>query len=188
MLSFHKADLGMDRNERHSYNCSSYSWGKKHRSRQGIQRVISWLEDPEDPEASGVDSLTFDWSPLRFYAFLPFSIISDVFKNEGRECRWYLGCTILVNQTWIPLIFKMLTDAPVALTYRKHLLHLSYYSQTLHPIWRKVYHLAGSSHKTAGYLKKLPASSKHHENPQQGKDIRAQCTNSRSIAYKGIQY
>lgn len=50
---------------------------------------------------------------------------------------------------------------------------------TLDPIWRKidllVFHLAGSSQKTAGHLKKLQALSKHHGNPQQGKDIRATC-------------
>ena len=70
------------------------------------------------------------------------------------------------NQPWFPLIFKMLTDALVLLTSRKHLLHLSQHPQTVHSIWRKmdllVCHLAGSSQKTAGYLKKLQASSKHH--------------------------
>ena len=80
----------------------------------------------------------------------------------------------------------MLTDAPVLLTSRKHLLHLTQHPQTLHPIWRKidllVFHLAGSSQKTASYLKNLQASSKHHGDPQRGKDIRA-TYNSRGIAY-----
>ena len=57
-------------------------------------------------------------------------------------------------------------------------------------MWRKidllVFYLAGSSQKTAGYLKKLQTLSKYHGNPQQGKDIRATCSNFRSIADKGI--
>ena len=63
-----------------------------------------------------------------------------------------------LSQPWFPLIFKILPDVPVLLTFRKHLLHLPQYPQTLHSIWRKVdllvFHLVGSSKKTAGYLKK----------------------------------
>ena len=28
----HKANLGMGRKKRHSYNCSSYTWSNEHRS------------------------------------------------------------------------------------------------------------------------------------------------------------
>ena len=38
-----------------------------------------------DPEASGVDALTADWSSLRFYAFPPFSIILKVLKKIKTE-------------------------------------------------------------------------------------------------------
>ena len=69
----------------------------------------------------------------------------------------------------------MVTDAPVLLTSRKHLLHLPQHPQTMHHIWRNIdllaCHLAGSSQKTAGYLKKLQASFKQNGDPKQGKYI-----------------
>ena len=128
---------------------------------------------------------------LRFCAFPPFSIIPKVFKKiKAENAEGILIVLFWPNQPWFPLIFKMLADSPVLLTSRKHMLHLPQHPQTLHPIWRKidllVCHLAGSSQKTAGYLKKPQASSKHHGDRQQGKYIRATCTDSRSIAYKRI--
>ena len=91
------------------------------------------------------------------------------------------------NQPWFPLVFKMLTDASVLLTSRKHLLHLPEHPETLHPIWRKmnllICHLAGSSQKTVGYLKKLHASPKLPGDHQQSKDIRATCTSSQFSHY-----
>ena len=147
----------------------------------------AYLSCKPEPKASGLDSLTADWSSLRIYAFPPSSVIPKVLKKVKTEnAEGILVVTFWPNQPWSPLAFKILTDAPALLTSRKHLLHLPQHQQTLHPIWRKidllVYHLANSSQKTANYLKKLQASSKHHGNSQQGKDIRAICTNSRSIS------
>ena len=144
-----------------------------------------------DPETSGVDALTADWSSLRFYAFPPFSIIPKVLKKIKTEnAEGILVVPFWPNQPWFPLVFKMLTDAPVLLTSRKHLLHLPQHPETVHPIWRKINllicHLAGSSQKAVGYLEKLQASSKLPRDHQQSKDIRATCTSSHTIAYNGI--
>ena len=98
------------------------------------------------------------------WAFPPFSIIPEVLKKINADnADGILAVPSWPNQPWFSLIFKMLTDAPVLLTLRKHLLHLPKHLQTLHSIWRKkdllVCHLAGFSQKTAGYLKKL----RHHQ-------------------------
>ena len=65
-----------------------------------------------DPEASGVDSLTVDWSSQRFYAFPPFSIITNVLKKIKSEENTddILVVPFWPNQPWFPLLFKMLTD------------------------------------------------------------------------------
>ena len=145
------------------------------------------------PEAPGVDSLTADWNSLRFYVFPPFSIIwrKVLKKIKVEDAEDILVAPFWLNQPRFPLIFKMLTDAPILLISRKNLLHLPQHPQTLHLIWRKVdllaCHLAGSSQKTAGYLSSEEATGIIEASwRSEGKDIRATCTNSPSIAYKRI--
>ena len=71
----------------------------------------------EDLEASDVDSLSADWSSLRFYALPPFSIVLKVLKKiKAGDAEGILVVPFWPNQLWFPLIFKMLTDAPVLLT------------------------------------------------------------------------
>ena len=47
-----------------------------------LKPYISWKPDPE---ACHVDAFTLDWSNLVFYAFPPFSIISQVIKKIARQ-------------------------------------------------------------------------------------------------------
>ena len=55
-----------------------------------------------DPEASGADALTADWSSLRFFAFPPFSIIPKVLKkNRTENTEGYLGRTILAKSAMV---------------------------------------------------------------------------------------
>ena len=62
----------------------------------------SYYSYKPDPEASGVDALTADWSSLRLYAFPPFSIIPKVLSFfKDRQCRRYLGCTILAKSAMV---------------------------------------------------------------------------------------
>ena len=66
--------------------------------------------------------MTVDWSSLRFNAFPPFSIILKILKKIEAETA---DDTLTVpTKSWFPLILKMLTDAPVLLISRNHLLHL----------------------------------------------------------------
>ena len=127
------------------------------------QEFHTYYSYKPDPEASVLILLTVAWSSLRIYAFPPFSIIPKVLKKiKAKNAEGILVVSFWANQPWFPLIFKMLTVAPVLLTSKKHLLHLPQHPQTLHPIWRKidllVCHLAGSSQKIAGFLKKLQES------------------------------
>ena len=57
-------------------------------------------------------------------------------KIKAKNAEGILVVPYWPNQPWFPHIFKIMTDAPVLLTSRKHLLHLPQHPQTLHPIWR----------------------------------------------------
>ena len=62
-----------------------------------------------DPEASGVGSLTDNWSTLRFYAFPSFSIIPKVLKKiKAENAEGIVVVPFWLNQLWFPLIFKLM--------------------------------------------------------------------------------
>ena len=129
-----------------------------------------------DPEASGVNSLTIDWSFLRFFALPPFSIIPKDLKKLRLRMQTVsllyhsdqINHGFLLYWKWWLMYQFPLILGNIYYTYPQH-------PQTTHHIRRKIdllaCHLAGFSQKTAGYLKKLQASFKQNGDPKQGKDF-----------------
>ena len=103
-----------------------------------------------DSKAKAVDSFTVSWHSLKFYPFLPFSIISRTLKKIKAEiAEGLLVVPYWPNQVWFPVLFNMLIDIPILITSRKNLLKLAQYPDLVHPMWWNtdivVCNLAGSS-------------------------------------------
>ena len=120
-----------------------------------------------DPKAKAVDSFTVSWHSLKFYAFLPFSVISRTLKKiKAEKAEGILVVPYWPNQAWCLVLFKMLIDIPVLITSRKNLLKLPQYPELVHPMLRKidivVCHLSGLLQKAVELQSKLKTYWKHH--------------------------
>ena len=85
-------------------------------------------------KAKAVDSFTVSWHSLKFYAFLPFSIISRTLKKiRAEKAEGILVVPYWPNQALFPVSFKMLIDIPVLITSGKSFLKVLQYPELMHP-------------------------------------------------------
>ena len=110
-----------------------------------LKPYISWKPDPE---ACHVDAFTLDWSNIVFYAFPPFSIISQVIKKI--EVDGATGILIVPDwptQAWYPLLWRLLLAEPLRLNWQHDLVILPFRPGP-HPLGKKLQlmacHLCGT--------------------------------------------
>lgn len=99
------------------------------------EKFVSWFRDPE---AWKVDAFTLDWSPLKFYAFPPFSLILRTLQKIITDKAE--GIVIIPNwpsQPWYPLFHSLLISKPLIFSPSKDLL-LSIDRITPHPLWAQL--------------------------------------------------
>ena len=96
---------------------------------------VAWLPDPE---AKFIDAFTLDWANAMFYAFPPFSIVSQVLRKV--EFDGATGILVVPNwptQAWFPLLRQLLLAAPMTLKWKPDLVALPF-RQGQHPLGRKL--------------------------------------------------
>ena len=100
-----------------------------------LKPFVAWMPNPE---ASFTDAFTINWSDCLFYAFPPFSILSQVIKKI--EYDRATGILIVPNwptQAWFPLLHRLLLKEPLRLPWRGDLVSL-WFKQGPHPLGRKL--------------------------------------------------
>ena len=110
-----------------------------------LKPYVAWKPDPE---ACHVDAFTLDWSNVVFYAFPPFSIISQVIKKI--ELDGATGILIVPDwptQAWYPLLRRLLLADPLRLNWQHDLVILPFRTGP-HPLGKKLQlmacHLCGT--------------------------------------------
>lgn len=92
-----------------------------------------------DPETWAVDAFTIDWSVIKFYTFLPFSIIAAVLKKTKEDKA--TGICILTHwptQAWFPMVEKMAVCKSIVLPPSQSLLHLPTLPDQIHPLHKRL--------------------------------------------------
>lgn len=103
-------------------------------------KFISWRKDPD---AFGVDAFTIEWKKLKFYAFPPFSIISQVLqKIINEQAQGIVVVPYWPAQPWYPIYTSLLIRTPIFFKPSINLL-LSCDRSIPHPLWPKLTLVAG---------------------------------------------
>ena len=105
-----------------------------------------------DPEASAIDSFTFSWSTIKFYAFPPFAIIPNVLQKISSDNA--TGLLIVPNwpySPWYSLYNRMLISERIVIPSSKHLMLLPNHPQAVHPLHKSLQLLAGMISGTKDY-------------------------------------
>ena len=105
--------------------------------------------------------MTYDWSPLKGYAFPPFSLIAPVLKNIFQaKGDLVLVAPVWHAQPWWPALLNLLIKNPVTIPNSKHLLRDPASPLSIHPMYPRlhlaVFHLSGNSIKQKGFQRTLP--------------------------------
>lgn len=102
-------------------------------------KYVSWKQNPG---SIAVDAFTISWSPLKFYAFPPFSLISRTLNKilEDRA-EGILVVPFWSTQPWYPLFIGCLVSKPIFFRPSPKLL-LSPFRES-HPLWRRLTLVAG---------------------------------------------
>lgn len=92
-----------------------------------------------DPEATHIDAFSIDWGSMPFYAFPPFSCVSQCIQKIFQD----QACGILIvpnwpNQVWFPEVMQCSNMPHVLLPARKDLLFLPTHPSMCHPIWDRL--------------------------------------------------
>ena len=83
----------------------------------------------------GVDALTLTWTEHGFYAFPPFSLIPRCLqKISFDQAEGILIAPLWPTQPWFAKLLHMLTNCPLLLPRKKHLLTLIHKPQAQHPL------------------------------------------------------
>lgn len=100
-----------------------------------MDRYVSYKPDPE---AFAVDAFSMNWGNVEFYAFPPFSVITQVLMKIRQD----MGIGVVVvprwtTQVWWPLLNNLLIQEPVEME-GKELLTLPSHPGKLHPLHRSL--------------------------------------------------
>ena len=114
-----------------------------------------------DPEASAINAFGISWSNYSFYAFPPFSILPKVLqKIQSDKATGLLVIPKWPTQSWWPRVMRMLTQVPIQLPTKKHLLTQPSQPSLVHPLYPKLVLLlcqvSGDSLKTVDFHSRLP--------------------------------
>ena len=89
-----------------------------------------------DPHAFAVDAFTLRWEDLKFYAFLPFSVIATVLsKIENEESEGICVLPDWPTQSWYAKAFQMMRGQQIHLKASSDLLRLPSHPHEKHSIW-----------------------------------------------------
>ena len=92
-----------------------------------------------DPRAMYIVEFSLDCSYLKFYAFLPISVIPRVLlKVKQDSAKRIIVVPFWKTQVWYLVIFQMLVPTPILLDSRKSLLVLPQTTNQVHPMREKV--------------------------------------------------
>ena len=121
-----------------------------------------------DPRAMYIVEFSLDCSYLKFYAFLPISVIPRVLlKVKQDSTKRIIVVPFWKTQVWYLVIFQMLVPTPILLNSRKSLLVLPQTTNQVHPMWEKmnmlVVLLSVSSQKANHYQEMLLKSYQLYE-------------------------
>ena len=133
-----------------------------------IERYVSYQPDPK---AVAVDALLVNWEDYDvFYAFPPFSLITQVLQKIQRQR--VTGLLIVPDwptQIWYPKLMRMLINYPLLIPPAEKLLQLPYNPMKVHPLhqtmWLLACHLSGDVLKTRVFQSQLPSTSSSHGEP-----------------------
>ena len=91
-----------------------------------------------DPGAKFTDAFCFNWEPYFFYAFPPFSLISQCLKKiEEEKAMGVLIVPFRATQTWFSVLMNHLIDSPLVLPQSDNLILLPQTGEQ-HPLRRKM--------------------------------------------------
>ena len=86
-----------------------------------------------------IDAFSISWTDLKFYAFLPFSILGRVLAKVQQDGATGMLVTLLWStQPWFPQLLEMVIEHPRMLTPGKDLLQLQGKLDVLHPLHSKL--------------------------------------------------
>ena len=144
-----------------------------------------------DPEAFAVNAFHQTWVSHKFYAFPPFSIISQVLQKIQKECSEGL---VLVpkwpTQTWWSVAMQMLVQPPVMLPKSETTLFRPSNLQERHPLHQSLSlvlcHLSGDTLKAEAFRQQLQQSWRHHGSQEQGSSTQATWQSGNYTVVRGI--
>ena len=125
-----------------------------------IHPFVSWKPEPG---AWAIDAFSISWTDLKFYAFLPFSILGRVLAKVQQDgATGMLATPLWSPQPWFPQLLEMVIEHPRMLTPGKDLLQLQGKLDVLHPLHSKlsllVTIISGQHSKILAYRQQLHPS------------------------------
>jgi len=124
-------------------------------------KLTSYVSWKPDPQAFCTNAFSIDWNPLNFYAFPPFSVISQtVRKVADNRAEGIIIVPLWTTQPWFPVLMKMLVMNPILLPKRS--LYLPF-SKEEHPLQKNLRliacRLSGNNLRQKDFHQKLLKSS-----------------------------
>lgn len=94
------------------------------------ERYASWKLDPQ---SEIIDSFTFSWQKIDFYAFPPFCLVTKVLqKIKSDKAEGIIVVPYWPSQPWYPMYQKMITSREIIFEPNKSLLHSPF--REVHPL------------------------------------------------------
>ena len=153
-------------------------------------RVKPYVSYHPDPGALAVNAFHITWSDYRFYAFPPFSIISQVLQKILREKSEGL---VLIpkwpTQGGCGSAMRMLIQKPVVIPAHESTLYLPSDPKERHPLHQKMKllmcHLSGNNSRSKDFLQQLPTSCKIPGEQVPGNSMKVLCQNEDYTVVQG---
>ncbi|XP_046860900.1 uncharacterized protein LOC124454136 [Xenia sp. Carnegie-2017] len=154
-------------------------------------QVKPYVSYQPDPYAIAVNAFTISWANYTFYAFPPFSIVSQVLQKIVQEKS--TGLVLVPNwptQSWWPALMQMLIAHPVVLSRGRMTLTLPAHPDQIHPLHTKLElllcHLSGNSSLIEAFHQRLLKSSSSPGGPVPRSNILHTLTVGDNIAMQTI--
>lgn len=114
-----------------------------------------------DPGCMAVDAFSLNWHSLMFYAFPPFSVLTQTIqKIEKEEATGVLVVPNWPTQVWYPALMRLLIQHPLLISPDKSNLCLPCYLEEIHPLHKTlqllVCHVSGEASKRLAFQRRLP--------------------------------
>ena len=88
-----------------------------------------------DPGCMAVDAFSLNWHSIMFYAFPPFSVLTQTIqKIEKEEATGLVVAPNWPTQVWYPALMRLLIAHPLLISPDKSNLSLPCYRQEIHPL------------------------------------------------------